>query len=104
MYMGVDLILQKHGIIRAAYHGRVLNGGNIEKIMANSPAIMAEIKQYLLDTKHRNCIKSNEDIVELCDDVERLLLFWDGALAMLHDGFHEGSEVHRSSRRKNERA
>ena len=45
---------------------------------------MAEITQYLLDTKHRNRIKPNEDIVELCDDVERLLLLWDGALAMLH--------------------
>ena len=53
-------------------------------MMANAPAIMAEVKQYLLDTKHKNCIKPDEDIIELCNSVERLLLLWDGALAMLH--------------------
>ena len=58
--------------------------GDMKKMMANSPAIMAEIKQHVLDTKHKNCIKPNEDIVELCDDVEMSQLLWDGALAILH--------------------
>jgi len=53
-------------------------------MMANTPAIMAEVKQYLLDTKHKNYIKPYEDIIKLCDSVERLLLLWDRALAMLH--------------------
>jgi len=84
MYTGVDLILQKYAITRAANHGGVLNGGDIKKMMTNTSTIMAELKQYLLDTKHKNCIKPDEGIIELCDSVEWLLLLLDRALAMLH--------------------
>ena len=55
MYTGVDLILQKYGIKQAVYHDGVLNSGEIKKMMTNSPGIMAEIKQYLLDTNYENC-------------------------------------------------
>lgn len=84
MYTGVDLILQKFGIVRAAYHGGDLNGGGIKIFMGSAHEIMKEVKEYLLKTKSRSCEKSDEDIAHLCDEVTTLLTLWDGALSCLH--------------------
>ena len=83
IYTFVDRVLQKYGIIRAAYHGGDLNGGGIIILMENAHDIMSEIKEHLLGHAETNptCSCPKEDIENLCDDHELLLTLWDGALS-----------------------
>lgn len=46
LYTGVDQILQKYNIVRAAYHGGDLNGGGIKILMGESNNIMSDVEQY----------------------------------------------------------
>ncbi len=83
IYTFVDRVLQKYGIIRAAYHGGDLNGGGIIILMENAHDIMSEIKEHLLGHAETNptCSYPKEDIENICDDHELLLTLWDGALS-----------------------
>ena len=84
MYSGIDFILQKYHIHRAAYHGGDLTGVCIRKLMSSAKEIMNDIEEYLLATKSPSCLLSDANIADLCNDISVLLLCWDGALSKLH--------------------
>jgi len=81
IYTGIDKILKKYGINRAAYHGGDLNGGGVLMLMEYSTEIMKEIGAYLVESKSEKSRYSDDEILCLCDSYAHLLTVWDGALS-----------------------
>jgi len=84
LYTKIDAILHAYGIERAAYHGGDLTGGCVKNLMMCANEIMSEVAVLLIENKSSECTKTPADISKLCDDVARVLILWDGALAELH--------------------
>ncbi len=82
-YTFVDKSYIKNAIIRAAYHGRDLNGGGIIILVDKAHDIMTEIKAHLIQRAkdNRRCSYKEEDANNICYDDELIVILWDGALS-----------------------
>ena len=59
----------------------------MKNLMMCANKIMSELAVLLIQNKSSECKKTPTDISKLCDDVARVLILWDGALAELHNEY-----------------
>lgn len=89
LYTGIDNILQEFSIVRAEYHGGDLTGVHIKIFMANAKEIMSRIRDYLTKSLHDDSDETPDSIKDVCNNVENLLVLWEGVLSNLHIEFPE---------------
>ena len=89
LYTKIDSILERFGILRAAYHGGDLTGVCVIHLMTHADEIMDEVATLLKSNKGDECVIDDYNIDKLCNNSRDVLTLWDGALAGLHVEFPE---------------
>ena len=82
----INKILERYGVIRAAYHGGDLNGVSGLTLMKNAKKIMTELAASMKSSKRAEFTMLDEDIDLLCTDSEEVLSLFDDFLRILRKG------------------
>lgn len=60
-------------------HGGSLTGKDILKVVANANHIFDEFAKIFIEHKRKDCVLTDDEIRQLCEDHKRALLLWDDA-------------------------
>ena len=82
-----DAALKRRGIDQAANFGGDLEGNRVRKLMAEAPAIIAEIEAYVLGMEMR-VAGSNEEIKVVCEKHRQFFLCWEYFSGLRTKRFH----------------
>ena len=66
-----------------------MTGVHIKTLMANAHVIMCRIKAYLTNSLHDDSNETDKTVEGVCDNVENLLILWEGVLSNLHIQYPE---------------
>ena len=91
---GIDKILTRHGVNRAAYHGGDLQGKDVIKMMEESTPIMIEVCELFLSSMdEEKCQLSRDQIIEYCNEFAQTLRIWDAVFACCQRSNPQSSDI-----------
>lgn len=77
----MERVLKGVGVEIQRYHGGSLTGKDILKVVANANHIFDEFAKIFIEHKRKDCVLSDDEIRQLCEDHKRAILLWDGAFS-----------------------
>ena len=76
-----DILKTRYHVKLQAYHGGSLTGKDIQKVMANAPAIFLFFAGILVSKKKADWSITDEEIQAQCTKFANLFMLWDGAFS-----------------------
>jgi hypothetical protein len=75
-------VLKEIGVELSSYHGGILNGKDIRKVMTNACYIFDTFATIFKAGKRPNCMLSDANINALCMQFCEVFVLWDGAFSL----------------------